>query len=64
MESMAVFLQDLRLALRLFSRQPGFAAVAVLVLALGIGPTTTMFSVVNQLLEMEVDLAANFIVDP
>jgi putative ABC transport system permease protein len=38
-------LQDLRHAARLLRREPGYAAIAVLAIALGIGATTTLFSV-------------------
>src|SRR5580765_969958 len=41
---------DVRHAFRTFRRLPGFAAIALLVLALGIGATTVMFTVINSVL--------------
>jgi predicted permease len=43
-------LQDLRHALRAFARTPAFTGVAILVLAIGIGANSAMFTVVNTLL--------------
>lgn len=47
---METFFQDIRYGLRILLRRPGFAAIAIFALALGIGATTGIFSVLNGVL--------------
>ena len=48
--SLETLLRDLRISIRTLARQPGFSAVAILVIAVGMGATISLFTVVWSVL--------------
>ncbi len=56
---MTSFWQDVRYSLRMIAKAPGYAAIAILTLALGIGANTTIFSWINSTLLNPVPGLAN-----
>ena len=56
---MTSFWQDVRYSLRMIAKTPGYAAVVILTLALGIGANTTIFSWINSTLLNPIPGLAN-----
>ena len=54
---MGMLIWDLRFGLRMLRQSPGFAAVAVLTLALGIGATTSIFTLIQQVMLRQLAVA-------